>query len=43
VLSFFGSFEVGTDAFGLSAIPPQSIVGKVEPATRGTVTPGRLG
>ena len=28
--SFFGSFEVGTDAFPLSAIPLQSIVGKVE-------------
>jgi NADPH:quinone reductase-like Zn-dependent oxidoreductase len=28
--SFFGSFEVGTDAYPLSAIPFQSIVGKVE-------------
>ena len=28
--SFFGSFEVGTDAFPLSAIPLQSIVSKVE-------------
>ena len=28
--SFFRSFEVGTDAFPLSAIPLQSIVGKVE-------------
>jgi NADPH2:quinone reductase len=28
--SFFGSFEVGTDAFALSAIPLQDIVGKVE-------------
>ena len=28
--SFFGSFEVGTGAFPLSAIPLQSIVGKVE-------------
>jgi hypothetical protein len=28
--SFFGSFEVETDAFPLSAIPLQSIVGKVE-------------
>jgi NADPH:quinone reductase-like Zn-dependent oxidoreductase len=29
-LSFFGSFEVGADAFPLSAIPLQSIVAKVE-------------
>ena len=28
--SFFGSFDVGTDAFPLSAIPLQSIVSKVE-------------
>ncbi|HYB14844.1 MAG TPA: zinc-binding dehydrogenase [Streptosporangiaceae bacterium] len=28
--SFFGSFELGTDAFPLSAIPVQSIVDKVE-------------
>jgi NADPH:quinone reductase-like Zn-dependent oxidoreductase len=28
--SFFGSFELGTDAFPLSAIPLQSIVDKVE-------------
>jgi NADPH:quinone reductase-like Zn-dependent oxidoreductase len=28
--SFFGSFEVGTDAFPLSAIPLQSIVDKVQ-------------
>ena len=28
--SFFGSFEVGTDAFPLSAIPLQNIVGKIE-------------
>jgi NADPH:quinone reductase len=29
-LSFFGSFELGSEAFPLSAIPLQEIVGKVE-------------
>ena len=31
--SFFGSFEVGTDAYPLSAIPLQEIVSKVEAGT----------
>jgi NADPH:quinone reductase-like Zn-dependent oxidoreductase len=30
--SFFGSFELGTDPFPLSAIPLQQIVAKVETA-----------
>jgi NADPH:quinone reductase-like Zn-dependent oxidoreductase len=39
--SFFGSFEVGTDAFPLSAIPLQDIVGKVE-AGAYTAAPSRV-
>jgi NADPH:quinone reductase-like Zn-dependent oxidoreductase len=39
--SFFGSFEVGTDAFPLSAIPLQSIVDKVQ-AGDYTARPSRV-
>ena len=40
-LSFFGSFELGTDAFPLSDIPLQQIVGKVE-AGDYTASPSRV-
>ena len=40
-LSFFGSFELGTDAFPLSTVPLQQIVGKVE-AGDYTASPSRV-
>jgi NADPH2:quinone reductase len=40
-LSFFGSFELGTEAFPLSAVPLQQIVAKVE-AGDYTASPSRV-
>ncbi len=40
-LSFFGSFELGSDAFPLSAVPLQEIVSKVETGAY-RATPSRV-